>query len=340
MRLRLIIFLFFMLFISTSWSQKTLRVAAWGGEIPMTLINQFENKTGIKVYLTTIESNESLLIKLRTSRQNLYDVIAPSNYYVDLLTKMHLIQELDANRIPELQHIEKRFLNETEPLYNVPFLYGATGIFYNQQWVKKIPYHWQDFWGLNYSDQLLLLDDPREIFSIALIANHQSPNSINPQQIQNAYHHLLELIPNIKLFASDAIPRIITDEDAMLGSAWNGDVVKAQQENPNIQFIYPDEGYILWSEGFSITQNAKNIDEAYAFINFILEPQNSAQITKQLYFSVTNQKAKDYLPQSMQDNPILFPSTATLKRGIMQKSLPPKILNQYNQYWEKFKLSI
>ncbi|MDQ5883761.1 MAG: spermidine/putrescine transport system substrate-binding protein [Pseudomonadota bacterium] len=330
----------FALFMPLAFAQKSLRVAAWGGEIPSSLINQFEKKTGIKVYLTTIESNESLLIKLRTSKQSLYDVIAPSNYYITLLEQMQLIQKLDAKRIPELQHIEPRFLNPKETLYTVPFLYGATGIFYNQQWIKTPPRHWQDFWSTNYRDQLLLLDDPREIFSIALLAQNHSPNSENPLEIQKAFRKLLKLTPNIKLFASDAMPRMITDEDALIGCTWNGDAVRAQLENPQIQFVYPQEGYILWSEGFSITQNAKNIDAAYAFINFILEPQNSAEITKQLHFSVTNQMAKLYLSSQTKENAILFPSKETLDRGILQKPISPNILNIYHQYWEKFKLSI
>lgn len=333
-------FVLFILFFPFAFAQKSLRVAAWGGEIPTSLVSQFEKETGIKVYLTTIESNESLLIKLRTSQQNLYDVIAPSNYYINLLSKMQLIQKIDAKRIPELQHIEPRFLNPEEALYTIPFLYGATGIFYNQQWIKTPPRYWEDFWNTSYRDQLLLLDDPREIFSIALLTQNLSPNSENPTDIQNAYRKLLKLTPNIKLFASDAMPRMITDEDAMIGCAWNGDAVRAQLENPHIQFVYPKEGYILWSEGFSITKNAKNIDEAYAFINFILQPQNSAEITKQLHFSVTNQMAKLYLPSQLKENAILFPSKETLDRGILQKPISPDVLNIYHQYWEKFKLSI
>lgn len=328
------------IFISVGFAQPSLRVAVWGGELPTSLITRFEKKTGIKVYLSTIESNESLLIKLRSSRQNLYDVIAPTNYYIDLLKKMALIQELDAKRIPELQHIEPRFLDSHNALYTIPFIYGATGIFYNQQWITSPPLHWQDFWNTHNKNQLLLLDDPREIFSIALLSEHLSSNTQNPKEIQKAYKKLLKLTPNIKLFAIDAVPRTITDEDAMMGCAWSGDVFRAQLENPHIQFVYPKEGYILWSEGFSITQNTKNLDAAYAFINFILEPQNSAEITKQMYFSVTNQMAKFYLPSQMRENTLLFPTPEILSRGVLQTSISPDVLNIYHQYWEQFKLSI
>ena len=320
--------------------QKTLRIAAWGGEIPHELIAKFEKKTGTKVFITTVESNESLLIKLKTSKKSLYDIIAPSNYYVDMLAKMHMIQKLDPNQIPELQHISSVFINPKGPLYSVPFIYGASGIFYNKKWVKEIPYHWTDFWKASYQDQLLLLDDTREVFSATLLSQSLSPNTQNPAEIKKAYQQLLKLTPNIKLFASDAVPRIITDEDAQIGMAWNGDVVKSRQENPNIEFVYPREGFILWNEGFSITQNAENIEEAYAFINFILEPQNSALITKKFGFSVTNEKAKDYLPKHLVEDPILFPSPEILKYGILQKSLDANTLKLYNEYWERFKLSI
>jgi spermidine/putrescine transport system substrate-binding protein len=329
-----------LLWANIGFCQKYLRIAAWGGEIPPKLIHQFEQKTGIKVYITTVESNESLIIKLKTSRQSVYDIIAPSNYYISLLNQLNIIQELDPKKIPELKNINQRFIKTGQSLYTVPFIYGASGIFYNKKWIKKIPSHWIDFWSPEYRDQLLLLDDTREVFSLGLLSQNLSPNSQNPKDIHQTYKHLLTLTPNIKLFASDAVPRIITDEDANIGIAWNGDVVRAQQENKNLEFVYPSEGYILWSEGFSITSHAKNIDEAYAFINFILTPKNLAQITKKYGFSVTNEKAKEFLPKNLVENSILFPNQETLNQGILQEPLNAESLKLYNQYWEKFKLSI
>jgi len=323
-----------------SCAEKVLRMAVWGGEIPQSIISDFEKTTGIRVYLTTIESNESLIIKLNAAQKNLYDLIAPSNYYISFLKKMGIIQPLDAKKIPELAHLNKRFVDSSQPLYSVPFIYGASGIFYNKQWIKTYPRHWQDLWSQAYLFKLLLLDDTREIFSMALLSQKLSPNSENSQDILQAYQQLLKLVPNIKLFASDAVPRIITDEDANIGIAWNGDVVRAQQENHNIEFIYPDEGYILWSEEFAIIKNSQHTDEAYAFINFILEPKNSAEITKKLHFSVTNECAKDYLTPEIVNNKILFPNQETLQKGILQAPLNPEALKLYNNYWEKFKLSM
>lgn len=325
---------------SQCFSQQVLKIAAWGGEIPQALIHQFEKKTNIKVFLTTVESNESLLIKLKTAHQNIYDIIAPSNYYIEMLARMGMIQELNPQKISQIKNINPIFIHPEKPLYSVPFIYGASGIFYNQHWIQDKPKYWQDLWKPKYQDKLLLLDDTREVFSMSLLSQKKLPNTQNPQEIQSAFEHLLKLIPNIKLFASDAVTRIITDEDAQIGMAWNGDVVKARVENPDIQFVYPEEGFIIWSEGFAITKNAQNVDGAYAFINFILEPKHSALITKKLGFSVSNERAKVYLPKSLVEDRILFPPTEVLKRGVLQEGLSADALELYNTYWEKLKLSI
>jgi len=323
------------------YAGKTLQIAAYGGEIPLQLIKKFERQTGVKVHLTTFESNENLFLKLKSSRENLYDLITPSNYYVNRLEKFNMLETLQKEKIKYLKDIDPNFFpKNTTALYGVPFVWGATGIFFNEQYIHHPPSHWSDLWRSQYKEQLLLIDDTREVFSIALLAIGLSPNEFNQQKIHKAYLKLEQLTSNIKLFASDALPSIITDEDAIIGMAWNGDINKVQKENPHVKFIYPEEGYVIWAECFSIPKHAKHIDEAYAFINFILDPEQAAEITKTMHFPVTNPNAKQFLPHALTESPLLFPDRKVLNKGVLQQDAPEKIIQLFSNYWEQFKMSL
>jgi len=337
--MRYLCFITFLSLSTLSFAQKILRIAAYGGEIPSSLIHDFEHKTGIKVYLSTFESNENLLLKLKSSKQNLYDLVTPSHYYVKRFSLFGMLKPLDLTKIPNTGNIAKFFLpSSSDKVYGLPFVYGASGIFYHHK-IPHPPLHWEDLWQPRFENQLLMLDDTRELFSMALIALNLNPNTKVPQKIDAAYQHLLKLSANIKILASDAVTRIIVDEDALAGMAWNGDVVKARQENQQIQFVFPKEGYILWAECFAIPSNANHVDEAYAFINFVLAPKNAAEITKQMHYPVTVPKARQYLPQAMTNDPILYPSPEVLQRGIFQQDASERIITLYNSYWESFKMS-
>ena len=330
------------LFLSNaSLAENILRIAGWGGEIPAELFKKFTATHHIKVYFSSFENNESLNVKLRTSKRSIYDLIIPSSYYIPKLMKAKLLKKLALNKIKRHQTIKLFFiLEQPYDVYAIPLNWSSTGIFYNKQYFKSPPEHWQDLWCPELKNKLLLLDDTREVFSIALISLGYSPNDENPIHIQQAYQKLLELRPNIKLFASDAVPNLIIDEDAVIGMAWNADIIKAQQENPNIGFVTPEEGYIINTESFAIPKNSEHIQAAYAFINFMMEPENIALMTLKNHFPPTINDLDNVLPQAILQNPILFPNLQILEQGIFQKNVSQAALVEYNRLWEMFKLSL
>ncbi|MDF1646886.1 MAG: spermidine/putrescine ABC transporter substrate-binding protein [Legionellaceae bacterium] len=323
-------------------SNKIVNVYAWGGEIPQKVIHQFEEKTGIHVNFSTYDNNETLYAKLHASNKAIYDVIVPSSYFVERLKKQGFLKTLDRNRLPHFKNIDPLFINaEYDPnnQYSVPFIWGATGIFYHQQWIKSPPTTWGSLWEKQWKNQLMLLDDPREVFAIALLSLGYHPNDSNPKHIQAAFKRLNALTPNIKLFASESIQAILIDEDAQVGATWNGDAFKANQENQHIQFIYPKEGFVLWVDCLSILHNAPHPDEAYAFIDFLLEADNAATLALSEAYAITNQAGRALLPESLRNNPILYPSSDVLKHGIMQRDMNEESLILYNDYWQKLKFS-
>ncbi len=185
----------------------------------------------------------------------------------------------------------------------------------------------------------MLLDDSREVFAIALMSLGFSPNDQDPRHIEAAYKQLLQLVPNIKLFASDSIQAIIIDEDAIAGSSWNGDVFKAQAENNKIGFSYPDDGFVIWVDCLAIPVNPPHPQEAYQFINFMLNAEISAKIALKEGHAITNARGKALLPEKIRTNEIVYPSDTILKHGHFQRDLGEGVLALYNRYWQQLKLA-
>jgi spermidine/putrescine transport system substrate-binding protein len=184
----------------------------------------------------------------------------------------------------------------------------------------------------------MLLDDPREVFSVTLLALGYSPNDQDPQHIKQAYLKIKALIPNIKLFNSNAMPAIVIDDDVAIGIAWNGDIHKAQGENPNVSFVFPKEGFVLWVDNFAIPKNAPHLENAYKFLNFMLRPDVAAQATLTFGYATANKKSLAYLPLKLRRDPIVFPTQQILSRGQFQTSLDEKSLMLYEKYWQLIKL--
>lgn len=280
--------------------------------------------------------------KLRASQKTIYDVILPSAYFVERMQKQGMLQLLDHKLLPNLHNLDEQFVkNDYDPgnRYSIPIIWGATGIFFNHNSVSNPPKKWQGLWDKKWRNQLMLLDDSREIFAIALMSLGFDPNDSNPNHIKAAYEHLLQLVPNIKLFASDSIQAIMIDEDAFIGSAWNGDAFKAHTENKAIEFIYPQDGFVIWVDCLAIPKNPPHLKEAYQFINFILKPETSAQIALKEGHAITNAAGRALLPLPIKNNPVVYPPDEILKKGYFQRDIGEETLALYNQYWEQLKLA-
>ncbi len=332
------------LFVSTfnaNADSQILNIYGWAGEIPSTLIRRFEKQTHIKVHFSTFDSNETMYAKISTTDD--YDLIMPSSYYVDRLRKEGYLLALDKSHLPNLTHLSHRFSNPDYDPHNrhsIPYVWGMTGIFYNTTRIKTPPVNWHSLWHKRYTNKLLLIDDVREVFSMALISLGYSPNDRNAKHIKEAYKRLLKLRKNIKLFSTNTIPSLMIDEDATIGLAWNIDVVKAQKETSSIRFILPSEGFVMWIDCLAIPKKAPHKDNAYRFINFMLHPQNAKVAMIQSGVSTTNLTAFNRLPDKYRRNRLIDPNNPKLKYGIYQVDIGQDARVLQINLWQTFKLSL
>ncbi len=155
------------------------------------------------------------------------------------------------------------------------------------------PKSWSDLWDPRFKGRLVLLDDEREVTGVALQVLGFDKNSTDPQQLKQAEQKLVDLKPNILLFNSDDPETSIITGEAWAGLVYNGNATLAYREDPNVAYICPTEGCGLWFDNLVIPKDAPHADAAMAFLNFVLDPQESILITKEFPYSNPNAAALD-----------------------------------------------
>ena len=341
--IRACLYLLLALPLSTLAAERIVNVYAWTGEIPEFAVRQFEKETGIKVNFSTYENNEIMYAKLRASTNNGYDVVIPTSYFVDRMRKQNMLQELDFSKIPNSKNLDPTFLHadyDPQAAYGIPHIWGLTGIFYNDHFYQAKHFQrWSSLWNNQLRTQLMMIDDMREVFSMALLSLGYPANDSNPEHIKAAFWKLKALMKNVKVFSSDTLISIMIDEDATIGMAWNGDAYKATTENSHVQFIFPKDGFVIWVDNFVIPRAAPHKDNAYAFINFLLRPDVAKAVALSIHFPSANLAARQLLPPEVRNNPIAYPPRDVLKRGQFLLDLSPEVLAIYEKYWEELKIS-
>jgi spermidine/putrescine transport system substrate-binding protein len=220
----------------------------------------------------------------------------------------------------------------------VPYVWGITGIFFTREEQGPAPAHWADLWRPEWHNQLMLLNDSREVFAIALLALDYPVNDESPDHIHEAFLKLRELLPNIRLFRSDGVIGLMADGDVSAGMAWSGDMVKARQHNPALSFVFPKEGFVISVDSFAIPRHAPHKKNALRFIDFMLRPDIAAKASLQTGYPVANRDARKKLPADFRNNPIAWPSPAVLKRGQFQQDISDKSLALYESLWERLRM--
>ncbi|WP_221801086.1 extracellular solute-binding protein [Oceanobacter mangrovi] len=316
----------------------------WSEYIPDGVLEEFTEATGIEVEYNTYESNEVMYSKIKIQNAKGYDIVVPSSYYISKMAREGLLAKIDQSKLSNLKHLDTSLLNKPYDKgnqYSIPYTWGSTGIGINTDEIEKSSItSWNDLWDSKWLGSLLLTDDVREVFQMALAIQGHSANTRDPKEIEQAYQLLKTLMPNVLTFNSDAPREPYMAGDVNLGMIWNGEVIMAQEEMPEIDYIYPSEGVILWVDSFAIPANAEHKDAAHQFINFMLRPEIAARTVDYIGYATPNKDALELLDEETRNNPIIFPSQAIISKGEFQEDVGDEATALYNKYWEELKTSM
>ena len=321
-------------------ADKTLNLYIWSEYIPDEIIAAFTKETGIKVNVSTYDSNEAMYAKVKLVGKG-YDLIVPSSDHVGLMRREGLLLPIETAKIPNFTLIAPQFTNQGfDPgnKYSVPYMWGSTAIAVN---TAQIPAEsaqtMADLWRPEFKGKLLLPNDVREVMGIGLKSLGYSINERNPEHLRQAFDKLQGLMPSVRVFDSDSPKQALLSGEVSVGLIYNGEAYIANGENKDIRYIFPKEGFSLWLDSFCIPKGAKHVEAAYRFLDYVLRPQISAAISKEMGYSSPNTKAMEHLPEEMKNNPIVNPPAQEVARGEFLDSLDEQTLKMYEDYWVKLK---
>jgi len=318
----------------------TLNVLIWSNYISPRVVRAFEEKTGVRVNIETYDSNEALLAKLQAGVVA-YDLIVPSDYMVRILIRENLLRPLDLTRLPNLRHLDPSALRlpfDPTNTYSLPYTRGVTGIGYRKDKIAGPIGSWADLWDARWRGRIVMLDDMREVFGAALKLLGYSLNSTDPEQLRQARDLLRRQKPLVRAYDSANFDQLLLSGEAWIAQAWDGQIIKARRENPNIEFVIPREGTTLIVDNLCIPRSAERPDLAHDFINFLLDPAVAAENMNDIMYLMPNRSAWPRLRPELQRHPIFSIPPEILRRSEYLQDLGPTTV-LYDRYWTEVKLA-
>ncbi|AFY01099.1 hypothetical protein Bdt_1401 [Bdellovibrio bacteriovorus str. Tiberius] len=296
---------------------KEVNLSIWGNYLSPELQAQFEKETGIKINISNYSSNEELLAKVQMGSSGI-DVAVPSDYMVEVMSKMNLLETLKQDQISNKTLIDPQFLKQNydpENKFSLPYIWTTAGIAVNRDLYKGPIKSWKDLLeNPQLKGKFALLDDVRETLGAALKMNGFSVNSTNPEEIKKAKDTLLKAKKNVKMFASDTID-ILNNKEVAAAQTYSSDALQAADKSPGkIEYIIPTEGGTFTIDNLVIIKGAKHPEAAHKLINFLLSEQAEINRVKTILGGPVLKNTKASLPKEMQNNSALFPDEATLKK--------------------------
>src|SRR5699024_290190 len=233
-----------------------------------------------------------------------------------------MLQKIDKSKLTHFNNLDPSLLHKSfdpENDYSIPYIWGATAIGINSDEVDVSSItSWADLWKPEYKDSLLLTDDAREVFQMALLKLGYSGNTTDPKEIEEAYKELQKLMPNVLAFNSDNPANPYMQGEVNLGMIWNGSAFIARDAGAPIEMVWPKEGGIFWMDSLAIPANAKNVEGAHKLIDFLLRPEIAAKVAENIGYPTPNLAAQKLLPNVITKDNSLYPTEEIINKGEWQ----------------------
>ncbi|MGN1183340.1 MAG: PotD/PotF family extracellular solute-binding protein [Faecalibacillus sp.] len=317
-----------------------LNLFIWTEYIPESVIDSFEEETGIKVNMSTYSSNEDMLAKVKSESKGAYDVVVPSDYMVELMSQQDLLEKLDKDQLTNLKNISDAYLKpsyDKDNTYSVPYLGGVAAIAVNTSQVKNKITSYDDLFDPSLKDSIVALDDYRAVIGMTARSMGYSMNETDSAKLSDIETKLLTIKNNISLYDSDSPKSAMISGDATVGYMWSAEIALSMEENSDIDIVYPTEGAYLFMDNLSICKGAKNYDNAMKFINYILDADTMANIASEYPYLMPNKAALKKLGEDYANNKAKNPPAEVIEKGEYVQNLDSDTLAIYDNMWTQLK---
>ena len=317
-----------------------LSIYHWFEYIPQQLLDQFAADNDVEVTMDTYDSNEAMLASLKAGKLGSYDVAVPGDYMVQILTDEGLLDTIADGELANKANIQDQWLN-------VPFDEGRT---------HSIPYQWgstsfsvnRDVYQGDINTTDILFDPPEELAGKINMLDSQGEVMLMaslhlgiPQcsQDREQLKALDELLQGAKAqwasFGSDIAKDVLVSGDAAAGMIYNGFSAKGREEGANIEYAYPEQGYVVWMDNVVLLKDAPNRDNAIKFMDFLLEPENIAAVTNFAQYSAGVKGVSEFLDPALAETPEANPPTGP--EGVFVAVCDQQTQEVYDQLWTRLR---
>jgi spermidine/putrescine transport system substrate-binding protein len=264
-----------------------INMYTWGEYDAPKVMKAFEEQEGPRLELSSYNSNEEMISKLvATEGTSGYDIVVPTGVFIPQMVENGLLEPLDMARIPNFESIGEEYRDQPwDPgnAHSVPKAWGTTGYVYDKTKITRPMETWQDFLDAaqdEASGQTSVLDDPNEIIGAYFWANDMDWNTTDEAELDACEDYLVNnLAEHIKAFDSYPGGGAIQQGSYYLSQAWNGDARQGilGRKDDNVVWVFPSPRSELWMDNWCIPTGAKNVNAAYAWINYNLDPEVSLE---------------------------------------------------------------
>ena len=267
-----------------------LKVYNWYDYIDPDVLTIFEEETGINVNYVNFSQNEDMYTRLSTGAE-VYDVVFPSDYMIERLTKEGLLAELNLDNIPNLANVLPNLLDPTyDPgnAHSIPYMWGTLGIVYNTDLVEGPITSWTALLDEKYADaKIFMMDSVRDTVGLALKTLGYSMNSHDPDELAAAGEWLMAQKDSgvVGGYILDQAKDMMAGDEAAMAVMYSGDALYAMEKNDKLAYVIPDEGSNIWVDGMCVPKSSQNQEAAECFINFMCRPDIAQKNMEYIYYS-------------------------------------------------------
>ena len=327
---------------SNMMNSEKVVVYNWGEYLDPEVLTMFEQETGIDVVYEEFETNEILYPKI-SSGAIAYDVICPSDYMIQRMIENDLLAEINFDNIPNVKNIGKDYMEQSrqfdpENKYSVPYCWGTVGILYNKTMVDEPITSWSVLWDEKYKDNILMQDSVRDAFGVTLKYLGYSLNSTDLDELTEARDLLIKQKPLVQAYVIDQVRDKMIGNEAAIGVIYSGEAIYTQMENPDLEYVIPEEGSNIWIDSWVIPKNAENKENAEKFINFLCRPEIALMNFEYITYSTPNIEARKMIEdEAIRNSEIAFPDLSKYDNLETFQYLGTEADQTYGELWNQVK---
>lgn len=317
---------------------KELTIFNWSEYMPDKIIEDFEEEFGVKVTYSTFSSNQEMLAKVRSGTAA-YDLVVPSDFYVQVMKEEGLLEEINFDNIPNFENISEDWKSldfDPDNKYSVTYMYGFDGIIYNKEKIDK-PTSWEDLWNPDYKGHVVVMDANDELNDMVQQYMGNDINNPTLEQIEEGGERLKELLPSVLMFTETPEAPLVSEE-AWIAYGYSGEAAVAHMENENIDFVLPEEGGIRWTDNMVIPTTAKNKYTAEVFIDYLLRPEVSKLLSEEFPYGNPNDAAVELLDEESRNLPGLQFTTEEIDKTQLSEVLDAEKTQAVNRVIQEAKV--